>query len=49
MKALVLLSIKRFDWQVSKDVPEIAVRGVVGTVTDVTPEPLTIRTLDRYP
>jgi hypothetical protein len=27
-----LLSLKRLDWQVSKDVPDIAVKGDVGTL-----------------
>jgi hypothetical protein len=29
---LPLLSTKRFDWQINKDVPEIAVNGAVGGV-----------------
>jgi hypothetical protein len=28
-KLLVLASLKRLDWQVRRDVPEMAVRGVV--------------------
>jgi hypothetical protein len=36
VKALVLLSMKRLDWQVSKDVFVIAVKGVVlGVNADV--------------
>ena len=49
--ALVELSMNVLDWQVSREVPAIAVSGAVGTVKFevYTAVPLTILTFDKYP
>ena len=51
VNALVLLSMNVVDWQVSRDVPEIAVNGDVGGVKALvyTAVPLTIRKLEIDP
>jgi hypothetical protein len=49
VKAFVELSMNWLLWQVSREVPEIAVSGVVGTVKFAvyTAVPLTMRKLER--